>query len=469
MSDQLWDIATSGNLNEVLANIRARLTALERRETAVNELSDLTAEVGELSSGVDWEGEELADAGWGANTSLPALTVYTTDRMAVNEFALMEFRVDMTPPYRIYKLNENGIRSYLKIAWYDALSGGSELSRDDLAFWGGVTFRRTLTVPAGAVACAFVCGISSSNVYGLATNAVSGFSAHEFTRANRLTLAPLPSVQVEGNWARLAGGEREIAPPAGHNLTAALVTTGTGNLTNGAYCYRITWVDEYGETTPGTTSNTVVVDATHKQITVTAPQPIPLGASSWRIYRTLVDVVADTDPFYRVATVAAGVASYQDNIADVSLVTLAPEANTTLGRPVLPTSARQMANSMRSRNGLTWTANASQVHGEYWRTADDALGDWMAPDPALLEPGRYEMTLLSARATTGGKVDVFMDGQLIGVVDLYNGSTAFNYLPTVNFVVEEPGWHEFLFKVNGSSASGYRLFLTEYWARRTGR
>lgn len=458
--------ALSSPLTKRVTSVERLLAQENARDRQADTLEDLTADLGEASSGADVDGPELADPGWGASTNSPALTVYTTARMAVNPAALMEFRVDMNTPYRVYYPNENGARSYLQIAWYDAISGGSELSRDDLAFWQGVTFRRTLLVPAGAAAVAFVCGISSSNVYGLSINSVSNFSAHEFTRASRLSLDPRPSVQVEGIWERIASGGRELPIPSGRAPTVAQVTTGTGNLTNGAYLYRISWVDEYGETPASAAAPRVVVDATHKQTTVTAPQPIPAGATHWRVYRTLVDG-GDSDPVYLVATVSRATASYQDNIADANLGAAAPEENTTLGRPVLPTAARQMANSMRSNTTLTWATSSGQEHGEYWYVA--ANGDWIAPDPVILEPGRYEMTILGARATTGGKADVYMDGQLIGQMDFYNGTTALNYKPTVAFVVEETGLHEFLFVVNGTSASGYRMFITEYWVRRLGR
>lgn len=467
-------MANFGELDKLTVhnNILDRLTALERAfrrfqrvDVRVDEISEFGDELGEMVSGADVEGEELANPAWSASTNLPGLTVYTTDRMPANEFALMEFRVNMTPPYRVFKPNENGIYSYLKIAWYDAMSGGSEIARDDLAFWSVRTFRRTLLAPAGAVACAFVCGLASSNVYGLAINSVSGFSAREMSWARRLSMDPLPSVQVEGLWERLASGKRDFPSPAGRSPSAAQVTTGTGNLANGAYRYKVTWVDEFGETTPSMASTAVSVDATHKQVTVSPPLPIPAGITAWRIYRTLVDG-AETDPFYLVATVNRGTTTYQDNIADANLGKIEPDENTTLGRPVLPTAARQMGNSMRWKSALDWNAASSQIHGEYWRTPD-AIGEWCAPDPVILEAGRYQMTLLGVRSVSGGPVSVFMDGKLIGQINQYNSTTSYNHQPTLDFVIEEPGSHEFVFVTDGSAAS--RFYLTEYWVRRVGR
>lgn len=69
----------------------------------------------------------------------------------------------------------------------------------------------------------------------------------------------------------------------------------------------------------------------------------------------------------------------------------------------------------------------------------------------------------------GGIMAVYVDGRSIGSVNFYAGTTGFNYIATIDFLIDEPGLHEFLFVVNGTSASGYRMFITEYWVRRLGR
>ena len=144
---ELDKLAVNGNILDRLTALERAVQRMSRVDVRADSLVEISTDLGEMSSGTDSEGPELADSGWGANTNFPTLTVYTTARMAVNPAALMEFRVDMNTPYRVYYPNENGVRSYLQIAWYDAISGGSELSRDDLAFWQGVTFRRTLRLP----------------------------------------------------------------------------------------------------------------------------------------------------------------------------------------------------------------------------------------------------------------------------------------------------------------------------------
>ena len=455
----------AGNILARIKSLENAVAALSATEVRADSLDEISESLGESNAGSDMTGPELADPSWTSSTSMPGLTVYTTERMQAREFALMDLRCDMTPPYRIFKANENGVRSSLQVAWYDALSGGSEISRDDLAYWRGVTFRRTLTAPAGAVAFAFVCGLSSSNVYGLAINVVSNFSAREMTWAVRLDLDPVPSVNIEGVWQRLASAGREFPSPAGRSPTVAQVTTGTGNLANGGYRYKYSWVDEYGETIASMSSTAVSVDATHKQTLITPPLPIPIGVTAWRLYRTAVNG-SETSTFYRVATINKNTTSYQDNVADASLGDPAPEINTTMGRPVLATAARQMANSMRGKNTLDWNAASSQIHGEYWRTPD-AIGEWIAPDPVSLEAGRYQMTVLGVRSASGGVISVYMDGQIIGQINQYNSTTSYNHMPTLDFVIEEAGTHELLFVAEGTTSS--RLYLTEYWVRRVGR
>lgn len=57
--------------------------------------------------------------------------------------------------------------------------------------------------------------------------------------------------------------------------TAALVVTASGNLTNGDYSYKVSFVGPYGESIGSSVSNTVTVDAAHKQVTLTS---IPVGS-----------------------------------------------------------------------------------------------------------------------------------------------------------------------------------------------
>ena len=108
--------------------------------------------------------------------------------------------------------------------------------------------------------------------------------------------------------------------------TAALAGLGAGNLSAGAYTYKITFVNANGETQGGTTSNTVTVaaPATDGQINLTS---IPLGGTtvtSRKVYRT----IAGGAQHKLVTTIANNTATtYTDNIADASLGANVPTTN----------------------------------------------------------------------------------------------------------------------------------------------
>jgi uncharacterized phiE125 gp8 family phage protein len=124
---------------------------------------------------------------------------------------------------------------------------------------------------------------------------------------------------------RLDTEDGEIAPTA---PAAALAGTGAGNLSNGAYRYRVTFVTADGETEGGDITGAVSVadNATNGQIALTA---IPLGGAyvtSRKIYRT----EADGSDYLLLATIADNTTTtYNDNIADGSLGAAAPVTNTT--------------------------------------------------------------------------------------------------------------------------------------------
>lgn len=98
--------------------------------------------------------------------------------------------------------------------------------------------------------------------------------------------------------------------------TAALVATASGNLTNGTYKYKATWVINGYENAPSGASNTVTVDGTHKQIDLTAIAVGPTGTGSRKLYRT----IAGGATFLLLTTIADNsTTTYTDNVADGSL------------------------------------------------------------------------------------------------------------------------------------------------------
>ncbi len=112
--------------------------------------------------------------------------------------------------------------------------------------------------------------------------------------------------------------------------SAALVVTGTGNLTAGAYIYKVTYLNASGETVASVASNTVTVDASDKQVTVTIPVSTNNSVSSRKIYRTQ----SNGSVYNLLATISDNTTvTYTDNIADATIVAnaLAPAFNTTSG------------------------------------------------------------------------------------------------------------------------------------------
>jgi len=100
--------------------------------------------------------------------------------------------------------------------------------------------------------------------------------------------------------------------------TATLIETDTGNVDAGEHKYKITYVNEAGETELGVASNTVTTDATHKQVNLT---DIPISTSGSvtkrKIYRTKVGGTS----YYLLTTIANNTGTtYIDNTADADLM-----------------------------------------------------------------------------------------------------------------------------------------------------
>lgn len=76
-----------------------------------------------------------------------------------------------------------------------------------------------------------------------------------------------------------------VAAPAAP--TTALVATGTGALSNGAYLYKVTFVTYTGETEPSPATTSRTSDSSHRQINLSVIPTGPTGRVTQRkIYRT---------------------------------------------------------------------------------------------------------------------------------------------------------------------------------------
>lgn len=134
------------------------------------------------------------------------------------------------------------------------------------------------------------------------------------------------SVDMEGNALINYGSNIEIKEGGYLNFTsvtapgastATLVTTGTGNVDNGAHIYKITFISSSGETQIGTASNTVTVDGTHKQVALSA---IPVSSSNSVTARKIYRTKAGASLYYYLDEITDNsTTTYTDNIADASL------------------------------------------------------------------------------------------------------------------------------------------------------
>lgn len=151
---------------------------------------------------------------------------------------------------------------------------------------------------------------------------------------------------------RIDTGNQEPPPVA---PTIAL-GSGAGNVENGAHRYLVTFITANGETQAGTPSTAVtVIDKTiNGKVELSA---IPLGGSAIsarKVYRT----IAGGSSYLLLATISNNTATtYTDNIADASLGTGAPTANST-DDPLLNMlikSARSAAETITRRALITQT------------------------------------------------------------------------------------------------------------------
>ena len=121
----------------------------------------------------------------------------------------------------------------------------------------------------------------------------------------------------------------EVTKPTA--CTAALIET-AGNMDVGTHHYEITYVNDSGETEGSPASNTVTVDVTHKQVSLTnIPTSSSSSVTSRKIYRT-----NSGGGYHRyIATISDNTTTtYTDNIADVAEGTAYSEnkENTTFGK-----------------------------------------------------------------------------------------------------------------------------------------
>lgn len=97
--------------------------------------------------------------------------------------------------------------------------------------------------------------------------------------------------------------------------------SGAGNLSAGAYTYKVTIAHDYGETVASSASNssTVITPAVNGKIELTS---IPVDSTGKGLFRNIYRTTAGGSTYYFLAKIGNNVeTTYTDNIADASLVT----------------------------------------------------------------------------------------------------------------------------------------------------
>lgn len=166
------------------------------------------------------------------------------------------------------------------------------------------------------------------------------------------SIEPVSVAEVK-SFLRIDDSDGEAAPQAPQ---VALAGDGAGNLSNGMYRYRLTFVTADGETEGGQISDAVTIadNSVNGKVSVTSLPTGGAGVSARKIYRTLVD----GSEYFLLATIADNsTTSYSDNIADGSLTSACPVTNTTEDPDLIALiqSARIMAESYTNRAFITQT------------------------------------------------------------------------------------------------------------------
>jgi hypothetical protein len=247
-----------------------------------------------------------------------------------------------------------------------------------------------------------------------------------------------------------------------------LVATGTGNCTNGVHIAKITFKDAFGnESMPSAASNSVTVDGTHKQYTITLPLG-PAGTVSRKAYITKVG--SATDFFFVGEMSDNATTSTTINVADASLgAQLTQLTDRFHSRPTMPTNASVMFFSFSAKNAAgaditrTLSATASAIFSFFLDTsaANANDGDVYATS-IYIAAGTYTCTVYGITANACGKADWYLDGvvQTSGQ-DWYSASTTYNVVKTFTLTVLNDGWHRLHAVVNGKNATStdFRLLI----------
>src|ERR1041385_2427052 len=165
---------------------------------------------------------------------------------------------------------------------------------------------------------------TGSALFSNSSNQVCQDNANYFYNAtnHRLgigTITPAQKLDISGGGLRFTS----ITTPDVSGTLVTLAGLGAGNLSNGVYSYKVTFVNALGESVPSSASAPVTVtnNATNGQISLAnIPTSSDPSVTSRKLYRT----VHDGSSYLLLTTISDNTTTtYTDNIADGSLTTAA--------------------------------------------------------------------------------------------------------------------------------------------------
>jgi hypothetical protein len=348
------------------------------------------------------------------------------------------------------------------VTWYDIGSyvvRNDKISSTNTGTW--YLCSKVLIAPSTAVTAKIQvhCGVTGvSYIDNISMKSVGIF--------RQLLFGPEPEIYNVVNVRKILAAVKELPLPIAP--TISLVATASGNCDNGAHTCKVTFVDAEGETLLGSVSNSVTVDASHKQIT--CPLPIgPWGTTGRNVYMC---TVADQATWYLAATIADNTTTTINlSISDANLLlaAAAPGYNTTGSRPLFPRSAVKLAqefllfDSAGNSKAMTMVNNGSQVQfGFYVKASSSADKDrWQTQ--MYLEGGTYNFLWHGYKYTVGGIFDLWVDGIVVAsTFDTYSSGNYDAEFTMSNITVTGSGYHLIELVLNGhnGSSSGYEVATT---------
>jgi hypothetical protein len=353
----------------------------------------------------------------------------------------------------------------VKLKWYDDATAGVLLRTDALPsvssyYW--LVKSAMFVAPVGAVSVVVEvdCHANNSEISAddTAEFYLDSFLLTQIQFERKILFGPEPEIYDGVSSRKILGGVKEIYIPQSPN--AVLVATETGNCTDGAHCVKVTFVDVEGETlASGSSYPPVVVDASHKQITVPLPKG-PWGTIARKVY---LSTPAAINTFNLAATIADNTTTTINlSIADGDLGAGNPQYNTTGSRPLFPTYALirwQLVNSNVKTSMFDWPSSdtGSSPYGFVAYGTDPtpaANGDWFEFE-IFAASGTYTLIVHGIRHSHSGKLDIYEktgsgDVLLSAALDFYGSGNAL-IVRTITFA--DNGLHRIRCVVNGKNAS----------------